>query len=301
MAKNKKIKTDPKNHVYIGSKAFDVFLIIFMLFLSIIFLYPFLHVVAVSLSSNRMIVSGQVTFYPKELFLGGYQMLFKEEDILLGYWNTIVVAILSTAFTLVLNSLLAYVMMIPDFVFQKPISIFLMITMFFGGGTVPMYILIRNLGLYDTWWAVILPGAVSAYNVFVYRAYFKGISLEIREAARIDGAGEFSILTMIYAPLSKALYATFGLFSVVGVWNGYFDFMLYIHDPKKRTIQLVLREIASNTSDMADTQQMISSGLMNQLNVKYAGVIATIAPILLIYPFLQKYFGQGMQVGAVKG
>ena len=289
--------------IHIGSRAFDVFLIAFMIIVSIIFLYPFLNVIATSLSSNRMITTGQVTFFPKEFHLDGYKALFKDENILGAYWNTIVIAVGTMIVSLVLNSLMAYVMMAPEFVLRKPLSIILLITMFFSGGTVPTYLLIQNLGLYDSWWSLILPNAVSAYNIFIYRSFYQGISPEIREAARIDGASEFQILTKIYVPLSKALYATFGLFSVVGVWNSYYEALLYIKDPAKQPIQMLLRKIVftSGTANMSDAQQMISNGNLNSLNVQYACVIATIGPILLVYPFIQKYFAQGVQVGAVKG
>lgn len=302
LRKTKK-QAQPESKIYIGSKVFDVFLILFMLILSVIFLYPFLNVVATSLSSNRMITTGQVTFFPRELMVDGYKMLFKEQNILGAYWNTIVIAVGTMVISLSLTSLMAYVMMVPDFVLRKQLSVFLLITMFFSGGTVPTYLLIQNLGLYNSWWSLILPNAVTAYNVFVYRSFYKGISPEIREAARIDGAGDLKILTKIYVPLSKALYATFGLFSVVGVWNSYYEALLYIKDPGKQPIQMLLRKIVftSGTANMADSQQMISNGAMNQLNVQYACVIATIGPILLVYPFIQKYFAQGMQVGAVKG
>ena len=292
-----------KNKIHIGSRAFDVFLIVFMIIVAIIFLYPFLNVIATSLSSNRMITTGQVTFFPKEFHLDGYKALFKDENILGAYWNTIVIAVGTMIVSLVLNSLMAYVMMAPEFVLRKPLSIILLITMFFSGGTVPAYLLIQNLGLYDSWWSLILPNAVSAYNIFIYRSFYQGISPEIREAARIDGASEFQILTKIYVPLSKALYATFGLFSVVGVWNSYYEALLYIKDPAKQPIQMLLRKIVftSNTSNMSNAQQMISNGNLNSLNVQYACVIATIGPILLVYPFIQKYFAQGVQVGAVKG
>lgn len=301
MAKVK--EKEVKSKIYIGSKTFDVVLIIAMGLLSVIFIYPFLNVLAISLSGNGMIVTGQVTFYPKDIILEGYKMLFREENIFLAYGNTIIIAAGGTLLSLTLTSLMAYVMMVPDFVLKKPLSYFLLITMFFSGGTVPGYILIRNLGLYNTWWALILPGAVSAYNVFVYRAFFKGISLELREAAKIDGAGEFGILTRIYVPLAKALYATFGMMSVVGTWNSYFSSLLYIEDPKKQPIQMVLRRVvfASGIDNMTDTHEMITSGKMNQLNVQYACVIMTMGPILLAYPFVQKYFVKGMQVGAVKG
>lgn len=291
------------NKIHIGSRAFDVFLIVFMIIVAIIFLYPFLNVIATSLSSNRMITTGQVTFFPKEFHLDGYKALFKDENILGAYWNTIVIAVGTMIVSLVLNSLMAYVMMAPEFVLRKPLSIILLITMFFSGGTVPAYLLIQNLGLYDSWWSLILPNAVSAYNIFIYRSFYQGISPEIREAARIDGASEFQILTKIYVPLSKALYATFGLFSVVGVWNSYYEALLYIKDPAKQPIQMLLRKIVftSGTANMSDAQQMISNGNLNSLNVQYACVIATIGPILLVYPFIQKYFAQGVQVGAVKG
>lgn len=274
-----------------------------MIIVAIIFLYPFLNVIATSLSSNRMITTGQVTFFPKEFHLDGYKALFKDENILGAYWNAIVIAVGTMIVSLVLNSLMAYVMMAPEFVLRKPLSIILLITMFFSGGTVPAYLLIQNLGLYDSWWSLILPNAVSAYNIFIYRSFYQGISPEIREAARIDGASEFQILTKIYVPLSKALYATFGLFSVVGVWNSYYEALLYIKDPAKQPIQMLLRKIVftSGTSNMSDAQQMISNGNLNSLNVQYACVIATIGPILLVYPFIQKYFAQGVQVGAVKG
>ena len=231
------------NKIHIGSRAFDVFLIVFMIIVAIIFLYPFLNVIATSLSSNRMITTGQVTFFPKEFHLDGYKALFKDENILGAYWNTIVIAVGTMIVSLVLNSLMAYVMMAPEFVLRKPLSIILLITMFFSGGTVPAYLLIQNLGLYDSWWSLILPNAVSAYNIFIYRSFYQGISPEIREAARIDGASEFQILTKIYVPLSKALYATFGLFSVVGVWNSYYEALLYIKDPAKQPIQMLLRKL----------------------------------------------------------
>ncbi len=303
MAKTKTVKTNSKNKIHYGSRVFDVALIIFMAIICVIFLYPFLNVVAVSFSSNRMISTGQVTFFPKELFTGGYTILFEEQNIWGAYFNTIVIAIGYTAVNLVCTSMIAYALMVQDFVLKKFLTIFLLITMFFGGGTVPTYLLVQNLHLMDTWWALILPNAVGAYNVFVYRSFYKGIAPEIREAARIDGASEIKILTKIYVPLSKALYATFGLFSVVGIWNNYYDALLYIKNSDLQPIQMILRKIvfATGLTSMSNAQQMIGNGEMNQMNVQYACVVITIIPVLLLYPFVQKYFAQGMQVGAVKG
>ncbi|MDO5422925.1 MAG: carbohydrate ABC transporter permease [Eubacteriales bacterium] len=297
------MKKKQSNKIYIGSRAFDVALVIFMLALCVVFLYPFLNVLAVSFSSNSMITTGQVTFYPKEFTTKAYQVLFEAENIFRAYGNTIIIAVAATVLNLVVNSLMAYVLMVPEFRFKKLISVLLLITMFFNGGTVPTYLTIMNLGLLNSWWALILPNAVSAYNVFMYRAFFKGISPEIREAAKIDGAGELQILARIYAPLSKALYASFGLFSIVGIWNNYYDALLYIKDANKQPIQMILRKIVYSfaTTSMGDAQVMIGNGELNQLGVQYATIIATILPMLLVYPFIQKYFAQGMQVGAVKG
>ncbi len=298
-AKKRKVK----NKIYIGSRTFDIFLIIFMFGFCIVMIYPFLNVIAISLSSRQMISMGEVGWYPKELTTVGYSLLFEEASIWRAYGNTIIIAVGATVVNLVLTSTLAYAMSINDFVLKKQLSVFLLITMFFNGGTVPTYLLIQNLNLMNNWWALILPNAVSAYNVFVYRAFYKGISPEIREASKIDGAGEIKILTKIYLPLSKALYATFGLFAMVGVWNSYYEALLYIKDSSKQPIQMILRKIVftSGLSDMTGTTEMMNNGELSALNVQYACIVATIGPILLVYPFIQKYFAQGMQLGAVKG
>lgn len=301
----KEVKTQKKNRIYIGNRFADALLVVFFIFASIIFIYPFLNVIAVSLSSNTMITTGQVTWFPKEFNTIGYKLLFEEGNIWRAYLNTVIVCLGFAVVNLSLTSLLAYVMMVPDFVLKKPISALLLITMFFSGGTVPTYLLVVNtLHWKNNWLSLIIPNCLSAYNVFVYRAFYKGISAEVREAAKIDGAGEFQILTKIYVPLSKALYASFGLFAVVGMWNSYYDALLYITDDKKQVIQMILRKIvftSTGSGDMAQANEMMNNGQLNTLNIQYACVVATALPIMCIYPFLQKYFAQGVQVGAVKG
>ena len=292
-----------KNKIQVGSFAVDVILIIFFILASIIFVYPFLNVVAVSFSSNSMITTGQVSWFPREFTTIGYELLFKEANIWGSYLNTIIICLGFAIVNLTMTSLLAYVMSIPDFVFKKLYSVLLLITMFFSGGTVPTYLLIKNLHMLDTWWALILPNALSAYNVFVYRAFYKGISPALRESARIDGANEFQILLKIYVPLAKALYASFGLFAVVGMWNSYYDALLYISDASKQPIQMILRKIVftSAGSDMQEVTNAMNNGQLNRLSVQYACIVATALPVMIIYPFLQKYFATGVQVGAVKG
>jgi len=298
-------KRKAKNEIHIGSHVFDVMLVIFMILFSVVMIYPLVNVIAISLSSSAMISSGKVTWFPKEITFTGYEIVFGQSTIWIAYLNTVKYAVTYAVVSLFMTSLLAYTLLIPEFVLRKPLTIYLLITMFFSGGTVPTYLVVRNLGLMNTMWALVLPGAVSAYNVFVYRAFFRGLSIEIREAAKIDGAGDATILFRIYMPLSKALYATFGLFAIVGMWNSYFSALLYIKDEAKQPIQNVLRSILFSSGAMGGTfdgvNQLVQSGKLNPKNVQYATIFATVAPVVMIYPFLQKYFAQGVQVGSVKG
>ena len=293
------------NKIRIGGITFDIVLTLLLLAFCVIILYPFLNVVAISLSSSAAITRGDVGLLPIEATFKGYEIVFGQQIVYRAYGWTVWYAVLSTILSVSLTACLGYSLSVPGFVLNKPISVLLLVTLFFSGGTVPIYLNIKNLGLMDTTWALVLPGAVSAWNVFMYRSFFKGISHEIREAALIDGAGEMRILLNIILPLSKALIATFSLFAIVGMWNSYFSALLYIKDQTRMPIQMILRSIIFSNSLSAafggDAATMISSGSINPLNVQYACLMATIAPLLLIYPFIQKYFEQGMQVGAVKG
>lgn len=299
------VKPLRKNKIRIGSMTADISLIVFFLLFCVVILYPFIHVVAISLSSSRMITQGAVGIIPMEFNFEGYNIVFSNPTIYRSYLWTLLYSLMFAGLSLSLTSMLAYPLSIPEFKLKKPISVILLITMFFSGGTIPSYLLIRNLGLIDTPWALVLPSCVSAYNVFLYRAFYKGISGEIREAAKIDGAGDLRILLQIYVPLSKPLYATFALFAIVGMWNSYFSALLYIKDAAKQPIQMILRSIMFSTGALGatfnDANEMMAQGTLNPLNVQYACLIATIAPMVIIYPFIQKYFEKGMQLGAVKG
>ncbi len=294
-----------KNKIRIGGVSFDIVLTLLLILFCIVILYPFLNVIAISLSSSGAITRGDVGLLPVEFTFKGYEIVFGQSTVYTAYGWTVWYALLNTVLSVSLTACLGYALAVPGFVLNKPISIMLLITLFFNGGTVPTYLNIKDLGLMDTTWALVLPTCVSAWNVFMYRSFFKGISPEIREAALIDGAGEMRILVNIMLPLSKALIATFSLFAVVGMWNSYFSALLYIKDQSRMPIQMILRSIIFSNSLTAsfggDTANMITDGSLNPLNVQYACLMATIAPLLLIYPFIQKYFEQGMQVGAVKG
>lgn len=283
----------------------DVILAIVMGALCIIFIYPFINIIAVSLSSNVMIGTGSVTWFPKELNTAGYKLVFGKEPMYLAYLNTIKYCVLFALVNVLTTAMIAYSLTQKEFVLRKPITVLLLFTMFFSGGTVPTYLVVSNLKLLNTSWALVFPTAVSAYNIFVYRAFFKGITGDLREAAKIDGAGEFRILFQIVFPLSKPLFATFGLFAVVGMWNNYMEPLLYISDAKKQPIQMVLRNIifqaGGGVTFGTDYYMLADSGALNPKNVQYAAIVAATLPIMIFYPFLQKYFVQGVQVGAVQG
>ncbi|MDR0668800.1 MAG: carbohydrate ABC transporter permease [Treponema sp.] len=292
-----------RKYIHPGAVIFDVVLVMVMLVLVVSIVYPFLNIIAVSLSTPTAIATGRVGWFPVGLNLKGYEMVFGRAQIWIAYGNTLIYAIAGTALNLLVTSMISYALMLREFVLRKPITVLLTITMFFSGGMVPSYILIQNLGLMNTLWAIVLPSCVSAYNVFIYRAFFRSIPAEMREAAFIDGAGEWRILFGIYVPLSKALYATFGLFAVVGFWNMWFEPLLYIKDNLKQPIQIILRQILF-TSQMIAVEgagEAVNLNLINPKNVQFACIVATVWPLMCIYPFLQKYFEKGMMIGAVKG
>ena len=204
-----------------------------------------------------MIGTGSVTWLPREFNTAGYELVFGKEPIYLAYLNTIKYCVLFALVNVLSTAMIAYSLTQKEFVLRKPITVLLLFTMFFSGGTVPTYLVVSNLKLLNTSWALVFPTAVSAYNIFVYRAFFKGITGELREAAKIDGAGEFRILFQIVFPLSKPLFATFGLFAVVGMWNNYMEPLLYISDVKKQPIQMVLRNIFSRQEEESPLEQTI--------------------------------------------
>ena len=286
--------------------AFDWINTVFLVLLSAVFLYPLLMTLGLSFSSAKALVGQNVTLLPKGFTLQSYQTILSDPSILRYYWNTIVYAGTGTLTSLLLTSLMAYPLTVAEFKGKKLINVLLLVTMFFGGGMIPSYLNIRNLHMIDTIWAMILPGAISAWNVIMFVNFFKGIPDSLRESATIDGAGHLRILFSIVLPLSKALLATIALFTIVGFWNDYFSAMLYLDSTSKMPIQIFLRKILVNMelnegiakdTDMSRLMDMINA---NPRTVKAATTIVTILPILCVYPFLQKYFTKGMMLGAVK-
>ena len=296
----------------IGSRAFDVANVLFMCSLIVVMLFPLLHVVAISFSSPSMVGAGRITFYPRQLHLSGYQIIFRDNEILTTYRNTILYAFGGTIITLLFTAMIAYPLSIRDFLLRRFLTVYLAITMFFSGGLIPTYLLVRSLGLMNTYLVMVLPGAVAAFSVIVFRTFFQGLPPDLRESAFIDGANDFLILFMIVLPLSKALLATFALFSVVGHWNSWFPAVIYLSDFRKLPLQVILRNIVImqqmaealfSRGAVAEAWEIMHQreGSLNVDILKYATLFVSIVPMLIVFPFIQKHFVKGIMIGSLKG
>ena len=268
--------------------------------LLLIVLYPLVFVVSASLSDPNAVSAGKVILWPVGFSLESYKALLGDNRILLYYWNTIKYAAVGTFIMLLTTSLMAYPLSIPALRGRKLISVILTITMFFGGGLIPYYVTIMRLKLIDTFWVMVLPGAISAYNVIVFKTFFMSIPESLKESAFLDGAGHLRVLFSIVLPLSKAVLATFALFSIVGYWNDYFSSIIYIRNNRLWPMQTVLRQVLQtaqmNTMMYDDAKKGVAPETM-----KDAMIVVTMIPILCVYPFVQKYFVKGVMVGSLKG
>lgn len=286
----------------LGEKAFDLSNIILLTLGSIAFLYPLWFVLVSSFSSASAIASGSVVFWPDGFNFDAYSRVFSDKSIWTAYKNTMFYVAAGTAINLLLTTLGAYPLSRRDLKGRNAIMMFIVFTMFFSGGLIPMYLNVRDLGLYDTRWAILLPTAISAYNLIVMRTFFQStIPDGLIESAKIEGASEYRILWSIILPLSMPVVAVMTLFYAVSHWNSWFDAMIYLQDRKLFPLQLLLREILvqSQTNDMMGG---VGSGDVASISetIKYATTIIATVPILVIYPFLQKYFAKGVMLGGVK-
>ncbi|NMB95258.1 MAG: carbohydrate ABC transporter permease [Clostridiaceae bacterium] len=284
-------------------KAFDALNVLIMILLIIATLYPLLYVVFASISiPSRLMQHQGVLLRPLGFELEAYKLAFRNPMILKGYLNTLFVVTVGTAVNIVMTSLGAYVLSRKGLLWKKLIMIIIVFTMFFGGGMIPTYLLVKSLKLTDTLWALIIPGTISTYNMIVMRTSFSSIPDSLEESARIDGAKEFTILFKIVIPLSLPVIAVMILFYGVGHWNSWFSALIYLRKRELYPLQLILREILISN----DTNQMlVGMGGMDlepiAETVKCATSVIATLPILCIYPFLQKYFIKGVMIGALKG
>lgn len=271
----------------------------------LIVLLPLLYVVSSSFSSPEAVIKNKVWLLPVNFTINAYRAVFKNMDILIGYRNTIFYAVVGTLVNILMTIALAYPLSKPDFRGRNLLTIMCTITMFFSGGMIPSFLVIKNIGLYNSVWALIIPKSISVWNMFLLRNYFQtSIPSELIESSRVDGASEWRILWQIVLPLSKAILAVLVIFYIVGHWNSYFDAILYLDDRGKYPLQVILREILlQGQGAMGDSSGGISTidQLMAYESMKYAVIIVASVPVLVLYPFLQRYFVKGIMVGSIKG
>lgn len=280
-----------------SDRAFDIFIMVLMGFIALIFLLPLLNVLASSFSSADALVAGEVGLFPVAFTLDGYRTVFRESKIWTGFWNSLFYTLIGTVIQVTCQMLCAYPLSRRDFKGRKFVNLFLVLTMFISGGMIPTYILITQLGLYDTIWAIILPGCISVFNIIVIRTYMQSsIPMELQEAAMIDGCGDVKIFTRIVLPLCRPIIAVMILYAIVGYWNSYFNALMYVQNTSLYPLQNVLNAIlVSNESSLGGNDVNLSEQL------KYVTIVVSSLPLLILYPFFQKYFEKGVTIGGVKG
>lgn len=280
----------------LASRMFDwannVFMVIFM----IVMLYPMVYVFSASISNNALVARGDVLLWPKDITWIAYEQLIYNPDLWISYWNTIRYVVVYVAFTLAATSAMAYPLSKKWLPGRRAILLMAAFTLLFSGGLIPTFIVVQQLGLLDTMWAIILPSLISTWYLFIMRTFFEALPEELEDAATIDGCGYLQVLFRIVLPLSAPVMATIGLFSAVNQWNSFFDAMIYLNDRKLYPLQIMLRNIL-----VAGTNVQGEGDLTYLETLKYAMIIIGTLPILCVYPFLQKYFVQGAMIGGIKG
>lgn len=287
----------------LGEKIFDVFNLIFLLFIAFICLYPMIYVLMASVSSPSLLMKHTgLLLKPLGFQTQAYTAALSNPDIVTGYINTLIYVVAGTALSDVLSVIAAYVLSRKKFPLSSFFNIVVILTMFISGGLIPGYLTIRALGMLNTRLSQILPLAISAYNVIILRTYMSQIPVSLEESARIDGANHFIVLFRIIFPLCLPVFAVVTLYYAVGNWNAWFNAMIFLNDRTKYPLQLFLREILilNESNGAAGTGTSGVEAIQISENIKYATIVISTVPILCVYPFLQKYFVKGVMVGAVK-
>ncbi|OZQ66288.1 sugar ABC transporter permease [Paenibacillus taichungensis] len=281
----------------------EVVLYAFAVLFLIAIIYPIYFIVIASFSDPSSVANGQVWLFPKGFTLEGYKELLRHENIWIGYRNTILYTVVGTLFGLVVNISAAYALSRKDLVGRKFFSLFFIFTMFFSGGLIPTFLTIRDFHLYNTFLVMVLPFSVVVFDMIVARTFFQtSIPGDLWEAAQIDGCGNLRYFVLIVLPLSKAIIAVLGLWIAVGYWNSYFNALIYLKDPNLYPLQLILRNIliTNQMQSGMGTGEAAQVALRLANLMRYSVIIIATIPIMCVYPFIQKYFNQGVMIGAVK-
>ncbi len=298
-------KSKKRMKTSLGSKIFVVCNTIILAAFVVITLYPVLNTVAISLNDGVDAVRGGIHLIPRVFTLKNYQTVLGMQNIVTGAYITVLRTVIGTLMSLAANALLAYVVSRRRFVFRRQLSLFWVITMYVNGGMIPTLILYRNLGLTNSFWVYIIPSLISAFNMLVMRTYMEGLPDGLEESAQIDGAGDFHVFVSIISPLCKPVYATVALFVAVGQWNSWFDAMLYNRmSSQYTTLQYELMKLLSSVmqqSGSATAGSTAQAAAVTPTTVRAAATVVTMLPIIMLYPFLQRYFVTGMTIGSVKG
>ena len=295
--KKQKMKTS------LGDKIFVVINSTILICLCFVTLYPIWYVLCASLTSNTYLVSHPgIMLWPHEVTFGAYKMAFSHPLLLSGYKNTLLILVVSLPINILMTLFAGYFMASKDVMFKPLIQGLIMFTMFFSGGMIPAYLNIRSLGLYNSFWALVLPGALSVYNSIICKTAIESVPESLKESAYIDGANDVIILFRIVVPLIKATLAVLLLYYGVGHWNSWFNASIYLKDNEKLPIQNIMRAILIANSNVLNSAAA-ENDQVNQFAeaIKYSTIILTTVPVLCIYPFIQKYFVKGVMIGAVKG
>jgi len=284
-----------------GDRVFYFFVLCVMWLAIAVTLYPFMYVLSMSLSSPVAVLKQQVWLFPIGINFGAYTRVLNERMIWVAYGNTIYYTFFGTAINVIMTIMLAYPLSRKKFMGKNVVTLFASITMLFSGGMIPHFLLIRNLGLYNTRWAMILPGAIGVYNMIIARTFFTTIPESLHESMAIDGANDLRILISVVLPLSKPIIAVLVLFYAVGHWNTYFSALLYLPNTNLHPLQMYLvRLLVRDQLLMAEAGVDALELAMQTLQTKYSTIIVVMTPIMCVYPFLQKYFAQGVMIGSIK-
>ncbi|MBO5069558.1 MAG: carbohydrate ABC transporter permease [Roseburia sp.] len=292
---------------YLGTDD-KIFYIIVYTLLTLIFiavLYPCIFVISASFSSGDAIQAGKVVLFPVDFSLEGYKTVFHTKDVLLGFRNSLFYTVAGTLLSVTLTMMAASALARKDIPGRDGIMMFFSITMYFGGGMIPLYMVVKQLHMINTIWAILLPGAFGVYNMIMARTFIQtNVPDEMLDAARIDGCSDINFITVVVLPLSKSIIAVLILFYGVGIWNSYFNAMIYLHDDQLYPLTLFLREIL--ILDSIDVSTITDPELQAQLakiaaSIKYALIVVSMIPILIIYPLVQKHIVKGVMIGAIKG
>ncbi|WP_281890584.1 carbohydrate ABC transporter permease [Paenibacillus sp. YYML68] len=288
-----------------ADRLFDTVNVLFFAVLLFIIVYPLYFILIASVSDPDLVNAGKIAFLPREMTWVGYERIFADAEIWQGYWNSIIYTVFGTTFRVVLTITGGYALSRKDLPYSGVIMMLILFTMFFNGGLIPTYLLVKNLGMVNTMWAMIIPGAVSVYQLIIVRTFFQStIPQEMLEAAMMDGCGNLKFFTRMVLPLSLPIIAVIVLFNAVAMWNSYFQALIYLNDVSLHPLQIILRKIliiSEAQLDMIDgSADTVAEQKVAEL-IKYGMVIVSSLPVLVLYPFLQRYFVKGVMIGSVKG